>query len=80
MVDPSSLPLETNVDVSKDTIKANERKDEEFLRSGVEAEEIPAGTLSEYPHAPFWPCVRTSANQVILTYVELNSYANQAGG
>lgn len=54
---------ELSVDETKRIVKLNDTKDEEFLTSRAEAEEIsPAGAnANDWAHAPFWPAVCTTS-------------------
>lgn len=53
---------ELSVDETKRIVKLNDTKDEEFLMSRAEAEDIsPAGAdANGWVHAPFWPAVCTT--------------------
>ena len=54
---------ELSVDETKRIVKLNDAKDEEFLTSRAEAEDIsPAGAdVTGWAHAPFWPAVCTTS-------------------
>lgn len=59
---------ELSVDETKRIVKLNDAKDEEFLTSRAEAEEIsPAGAdANGWAHAPFWPAGRKPSWWVVL--------------
>jgi len=51
---------ELNVDETKKAIESNEEKDEKFLISRSEMEELDNEGAVTAAHAPYWPDVRTS--------------------
>ncbi|KIK01087.1 hypothetical protein K443DRAFT_99264 [Laccaria amethystina LaAM-08-1] len=70
-ISPPGLSTETkelSVDETKRIVKLNDTKDEEFLTSRAEAEDIsPAGANDNgWAHAPFWPVGRKPSWWVVL--------------
>jgi len=51
---------ELNVDETKKAVESNEEKDEKFLMSRSEMEELDNEGTVAAAHAPYWPDVRTS--------------------
>jgi len=80
---PSIVTVEPELDAeeTKRHIKRNEEKDEEFLASQSETEDVsPDNALSGWAHAPYWPGVRyySAAPKSALTI--FNRIANCHGG
>jgi translocation protein SEC63 len=54
----SAIQKELDAEETKQNIKINEEKDEEFLAGRKEMEDISSdGTVSGWAHAPYWPGV-----------------------
>lgn len=55
----SATEKELDAEETKQDMKKNEEKDEEFLASRKEMEDIPSDVaVSGWAHAPYWPGVR----------------------
>ncbi|KAF5388148.1 hypothetical protein D9615_000013 [Tricholomella constricta] len=67
---PSSKPIESKeltVDEAKRRIKLNDEKDEDFLTSRKEVEDIPSeDDLPGWAHAPYWPGERKPSWWLVL--------------
>ena len=49
-----------SVDETKRLVQANDKIDEQFLTSRLDAEELDAISTNGFAHAPFWPGVSSS--------------------